>query len=128
MNVFSDLGDARSLRTAIDVFYRRVLDDPVTSPYFEGVDLARLSAHQRAFLAMALGGPDVYTGRHLASAHDGLGIDDEAYDVLVEHLLSTLRDFDAPPDLLSRLVDRIEELRTLVVTPVAAPSRAPDGR
>jgi hemoglobin len=38
-------------------------------PYFDGVDLDRQVAKQAAFLAMALGGPDLCTGRDLRTAH-----------------------------------------------------------
>ena len=45
------------------VLYRRVLADPELAPWFEGIDLDRLKAHQRSFLAAAFGGPRVFGGR-----------------------------------------------------------------
>lgn len=115
MNAYEQVGGARTLRTAVDVFYRRVLDDPATAAYFQGIDLARLSAHQRAFLTAVLGGPDTYAGRDLFSAHAGLDIDDQAYDAVVEHLLGTLRDLDVPADVFDHVVGRLDELRPLIV-------------
>jgi hemoglobin len=114
--LFDDIGGTPLIRTAVDVFYRRVRADEMVAAYFTGIDAQRLAAHQRAFLTAALGGPDTYSGRDLASAHAGLAIDDAAYDCIVEHLLSTLRDLQVAAEALDVLVERLAELRPLVVT------------
>ncbi len=48
-------------------------------------DLRRLTSHQRAFLAAALGGPDIYAGRDLTRADARLNIDDAGFDAVVAH-------------------------------------------
>jgi hemoglobin len=115
---FDDIGGTPLVRTVVDVFYRRVRGDETVAGYFAGVDTRRLAAHQRAFLTAALGGPNTYAGRDLAAAHAGLGIDDAAYDCVVEHLLAALRDLEVPADVVGVLVDRLSDLRSAVVTPV----------
>ena len=50
-SLFEEIGDAATLRTAVNLFYRRVLADPGLAPWFAGVDMRRLRAHQLAFLA-----------------------------------------------------------------------------
>jgi hemoglobin len=113
---FDSAAGAALIRTAVDVFYRRVHADEMVGGYFAGVDAHRLAAHQRAFLVAALGGPNTYAGRDLAVAHAGLAIDDAAYDRIVEHLLAALRDLEVPAGVLHRLVQRLAELRPSVVT------------
>jgi hemoglobin len=115
MSVYDAIGGPRMVRTTVDVLYRRLLADPQVRPYFDGVDLGRLSAHQRAFLSAALGGPNLYGGRDMAAAHEGLGIDDAAFDALAEHLIATLRDLGADPEAVRVVVDRIETFRDAVV-------------
>jgi hemoglobin len=39
------------------------LDDPELKPYFAGVDMVKLKSHRRAFIAAAIGGPEIYSGR-----------------------------------------------------------------
>jgi hemoglobin len=89
-----------------------------------------------AFLAGALGGPNLFNGREIAEAHAGLKVTDWAFDELIGHLATTLRDLGTSPDTVDRLVQRLEPLRTAVVDrgteapvspPAAEPSEAPPG-
>jgi hemoglobin len=86
-----------------------------------------------AFLAGALGGPDLFNGRDLATAHAGLKITDWAFDELIGHLATTLRDLGTSPAAVDRLVRRLEPLRAAVVDETtisslgAVPSAAPPG-
>jgi hemoglobin len=114
--LFDSIGGQRGLRTAVDVFYRRVLADPALMPFFKGIDVSRLATHQRAFLASALGGPDLYGGPGLAVAHHGLQIDDAAFDGVADHLVGTLRDLGADAEVLRAVSERLESHRSAVVT------------
>jgi hemoglobin len=46
-----------------------VLADATLSAFFLGVDIERLKKTQEGFFAMALGGPNAYSGRSLHDAH-----------------------------------------------------------
>ncbi|GAA1983203.1 group 1 truncated hemoglobin [Catenulispora subtropica] len=115
MGVYDSIGGARMLRTAVDLFYRRVLADPALQGFFEGVDVERLSAHQRSFLAMALGGPDLYGGRELAEAHQGMVIGDAEFDAMSGHLVGVLRDLGVGGEELELAIERVEGFRDAVV-------------
>ena len=64
--LFRRLGGMLSIDAAVDAFYDRVIADPELAPFFERVDLRDQRRHQKAFLAMALGGPLRSGGRSLA--------------------------------------------------------------
>lgn len=115
MSVYEQIGGNAGVKTAVSIFYSRVLDDSDLAAWFDGVDLTRLRAHQRAFLSAALGGPDLFAGRDLATAHDGLAITDEAYDGVVEHLASTLHDLGLGGSAIAEVRSRLEALREQVV-------------
>jgi len=85
-------------------------------------DLRRLTSHQRAFLAAALGGPDIYAGRDLTRADARLNIDDAGFDAVVAHLASTLGDLGVPEETVRLIAERIEPLRVQVVTRTLLPS------
>jgi truncated hemoglobin YjbI len=92
-SLFDRLGGAPAVQAATEVFYRKVLADPVLAPYFDDVDMDRQVAKQAAFLTMALGGPSSYTGRDLRTAHAGLaGLSDEHVDLVIGYLAQTLRE------------------------------------
>jgi len=122
MDVYDSIGGPRALRTAVDVLYRRVLADPDLRDFFAGVDLERLAAHQRAFLAMALGGPDLYGGRRLAEAHSGLAIGEADFDAMSAHLVGVLRDLGVGGEALDLVIERVEGFRDAVVRGADVPA------
>lgn len=99
--LFDRLGGAPAVAAAAEAFYRKVLSDPLLAPYFEASDMDRQVAKQRAFLTMALGGPNSYTGAGLRAAHAGLaGLGDRHFDQVIGHLAATLHELGvAEPDI-----------------------------
>jgi hemoglobin len=100
-SLYDRLGGAPAVQAATELFYRKVLSDPLLSHYFDQVDMDRQIAKQAAFLTMALGGPNEYTGRDLRTAHGPLaGLTDEHVDRVIEHLAETLRELGvSEPDV-----------------------------
>ncbi|MFF3852815.1 group 1 truncated hemoglobin [Micromonospora sp. NPDC002575] len=119
MSIFAAIGGAPAVHAAVDDFYVRVLADPTLAPLFGGVDLARLKTHQRAFIAAAIGGPQLYAGRDMAAAHAGLRISDAQFDAVVGHLVDTLAGLGVPGETIARIGDTLAPLRGDIVTAVA---------
>lgn len=115
MSLYDQVGGNTAVKAAVTVFYNRVLADETLAHWFEGIDLSRLRAHQRAFLAAALGGPELFAGRDIATAHAGMNITDEAFDTIIQHLAATLHDLGASDDLVAEVRSRLEALRVDVV-------------
>jgi hemoglobin len=96
-SLYDRLGGALAVQAATELFYRKVLADPLLSGYFADVDMRRQLEMQEAFLTMALGGPNHYTGRDLRSAHATLaGLEDKHVDAVIGHLADTLRELGVP--------------------------------
>jgi hemoglobin len=100
----------------VDDFYARVLADPRLAPFFAGTDLSRLKAHQRSFIAAAIGGPEVFAGRDMATAHAGLAISDGDFDAVVAHLVDTLDGLGVPAEIIGQIGAALAPLRADVVT------------
>lgn len=115
--LYEQVGGHEALAAAVTVFYQRVLADPDLRAWFDGVDLGRLRSHQRAFLAAALGGPDLFAGRDLVAAHAGLAITPAAFDAVVDHLACTLRDLGVDTDVVARIGEHVDALRPRIVGP-----------
>jgi len=113
--IYERLGGEVSIDVAVDRFYERVVADPELAPFFGGVDVRRLRAHQKAFLAMALGGPRRYAGRGLAEAHRHLAIDDHHVDLVAGHLAAVLDGLGVAPALVDEVVTAVDGLRGEVV-------------
>lgn len=123
MSIYDSIGGSGAVRAAVDDFYGRVLADPRLAPFFTGTDLNRLKAHQRAFIAAAIGGPEIYAGRDMASAHAGRGIADADFDAVVSHLANTLTGLGVPEETIGQIAGSLAPLRTHVVDADVAGSR-----
>jgi hemoglobin len=92
--LYERLGGAPAVDAAVDIFYRRVLADGRIAPFFDNVNMEDQIAKQKAFLTMAFGGPNKYTGKDMREAHKKLvanGLNDMHVDAVIENLSSTLR-------------------------------------
>ena len=116
MSIYDSIGGAPAVRAAVDDFYERVLADPKLAPFFTGTDMSRLKAHQRAFIAAAIGGPEIFAGRDMASAHTGLGITDADFDAVVGHLVGTLTGLGVPEETIGQIGSALAPLRPDIVT------------
>lgn len=116
MTIYDQIGGQPVIKTATTVFYGRVTNDAALSQWFDGVDISRLRAHQRAFLAAALDGPQLFTGLDLGESHADKAITDDAYTRVVAHLVTTLEDLGVAERILTEVELRLEALRTQVVT------------
>jgi hemoglobin len=116
MSIYDSIGGADAVRAAVDDFYARVLADPKLAPFFTSTDLDRLKAHQRSFIAAAIGGPEIFSGRDMASAHAALGISDADFDAVVSHLVDTLTGLGVPEETIGQIGSALTPLRADIVT------------
>jgi truncated hemoglobin YjbI len=93
-SLFARIGGLPAIRQVTTDFYAAVLGDPLLAPLFGGVDMAKLTGMQVAFLSVAFGGPGGYAGRDLRTAHAGLELTDEHFDRVVALLAGALKDAD----------------------------------
>jgi len=115
-SLFDQIGGSPAVSAAVEDFYRRVLADPTLQPYFANIDMDRLEAHQRSFLAAAMGGPSQYRGRSMADAHAGLEITDTDFDTVVGHLVETLTALAVPAELIGRVGQTLLPLKDQIVS------------
>jgi hemoglobin len=122
--LFDRIGGQNGVATVVTAFYARVTADPLLAGWFDGLDMARLVAHQRRFLAAALGGPDRYGGRDLCAAHRRLGITDDAFDRVAGHLATALTDLGVHDDDVATILGSVAGLRSAVVAAPVPPEAA----
>src|SRR5437762_2812371 len=123
-SLHSAIGGEPVLAAAVDEFYARVLANPRLAAFFAHTTLDELKMHQRAFLAMALGGPELYTGRTMHDAHAGRGITDADFDRLLVHLVDSLAALDISEPIVEQVIANLEPFRAEIVMDVAAPDGA----
>jgi hemoglobin len=114
--IYDEIGGAPAVTAVVDAFYERLVADPGLMSYFAGRDMARLKAHQRALVTVALGGTsEQYNGRMMHPAHAGMAITNEAFDMVLDHLLAVLTEVGVPPVTSAKILAILQPLRTDVV-------------
>ena len=116
--LFSKLGGEGAVNAAVDIFYRKVLSDDRISDFFDDVDMDRQAAKQKAFLTMAFGGPNQYTGTDMRRGHAHLvakGLNDMHFDAVVENLAATLQELNVPAAYIAEVAALCETTRNDVL-------------
>lgn len=105
--LFEQIGGAAAVDAAVDLFYRKVLADASISHFFDTTDMDAQRTKQKAFLTMAFGGPNTYTGKDMRDAHAELvknGLNDSHFDAVAGHLSATLSELGVPEELLNQVM------------------------
>jgi len=116
--LYAQLGGEAAVDAAVDVFYRKVLSDKRISSFFDGVDMDRQAAKQKAFLTMAFGGPHNYSGADMRRGHQHLvarGLNDSHFDAVVELLGQSLAELGVAPALIAQVAAIAESTRNDVL-------------
>jgi len=118
MSVYDEIGGEAAVDAAVDIFYRKVLQDDRIKQFFDGVDMDRQAAKQKAFLTMAFGGPNNYTGEDMRRGHAHLvakGLNDSHFDAVMENLGATLKELNVPDNLIAQAAAIAESTRNDVL-------------
>jgi hemoglobin len=112
--LYERIGGEAAVNAAVDLFYRKVLNDYRINRFFDSTDMDKQIAKQKAFFTMAFGGPNNYTGQDMRNAHAHLvkmGLDDSHFDAVMEHLGATLVELNVPANLIAEAAAIAESAR-----------------
>jgi hemoglobin len=101
-----------------DEFIGRLATDKTVGRFFVGAsDNSKMRIRQLVVdqLCAATGGPCVYIGRDMKTAHKGLGITEEDWNISVKHLLATLTKFKVPENLQKEVAAAVSSLKADIV-------------
>ena len=115
MTHYERLGGDPGIAALLEGLYLRGLADPLLAPFLDNIDIARLKAHQFAFLSQALGGPLQYSVPNLMQAHARLPIEERHFDIFITHLRDTLKEIGAADDLVAEIMTQVTPLRSVIV-------------
>lgn len=117
-SLYSRLGGYDALVAVTKDFIGRLATDPQLSKFFTGLNdtsKARVESHVVDFLCVATGGPCIYTGQDMKTAHTGLHITDSDWNVAATHLTETLNKFNVPAKEQSEVMSAIGGLKGDIV-------------
>jgi hemoglobin len=106
--LYEKLGGEKAVDAAVDIFYEKVINDVDLAPFFDGINLERQRKMQKAFLTVAFGGPNNYSGRGMRAAHArpvAIGLNESHFNKVAEHLQRTLLELSVPYDLIQEVMN-----------------------
>lgn len=119
VSLYDQLGGAAAVDAAVDIFYRKVISDDRVNRFFDGVNMDGQAAKQKAFLTMAFGGPNNYTGLDMRKGHAHLvaqGLNDSHVDAIIELLGQTLAELGVRKELIDQVAAIAESTRNDVLS------------
>ena len=113
--LYDRVGGDKAMEIAVDVFYRKVLQDDLVSRFFEDVDMEGQRLKQKSFLAMAFGGPYQYSGLDLRKAHgrlvEQMGLTGEHFDRVLAIFRETLEEIQVSSKEIDEMMGVLESTR-----------------
>lgn len=107
-SLYEKIGGDKALNAAVDIFYNKVTSDPALSPFFDGISMDRQKKMQKAFLTVAFGGPNKYSGKGMRAAHSrpvAIGLNEKHFDKVANHLQKTLLELSVPYELIQEAMN-----------------------
>src|SRR5262245_41155097 len=115
-SLYDRLGGRPAITAVVDDFVADVAADKRINKFFAKANIARLKVRLVEQICQGTGGPCVYKGADMETAHAGLGIRDKDFDALVEDLAKSLKKFKVPAKEQKELVAILAPMRKDIVT------------
>ena len=116
--LYKRLGGYDAMAAVTDDFLRRLTADPSFTRFFSGHSTDSLKKIRQLIvdqLCTATGGPCVYVGRDMKTAHAGLGITEKDWDTSVKYLTATLDELNVPAKEKSEVLTAVSGLKKDIV-------------
>ena len=123
-SLYDRLGGKAAITAAVGQFYGCVLADPELQPFFVKTNMKWLKTRQAQFLTQALGGPALYQGQYMKTAHTHLAIEARHFERAAGHLVGALHTLGVPQALIDEAIVGIAPLADNIVnTPPSTAER-----
>ena len=117
-SLYQRLGGYDAIAAVTDDFIGRLAQDKQLSRFLAGHSkdsLGKIRQHVVEFLCAATGGPCVYMGRDMKTAHQGMGITEADWKAAVADLTATLEHFKVPEKEKDEVLGAVASLEKDIV-------------
>ena len=115
-SLYQRLGGYPAIKAVVDDFVGNVAADKRINRFFARTDIPRLKQNLVDQICTGTGGPCIYTGRDMKSAHAGMGVTSSHFNALVQDLQKTLRKFKVPKKEQGELLAVLGPMKKDIVT------------
>jgi hemoglobin len=115
-SLYQRLGGYPAIKAVVDDFVGNVAADKRINRFFAGTNIPRLKQNLVDQICSGTGGPCIYTGRDMKSAHAGMGVNSNHFNALVQDLQKTLKKFKVPKKEQGELLAVLGPMKKDIVT------------
>jgi hemoglobin len=115
-SLYQRLGGYPAIKAVVDDFVGNVAADKRINRFFARTDIPRLKQNLVDQICSGTGGPCIYTGRDMKSAHAGMGVNSNHFNALVQDLQKTLKKFKVPKKEQGELLAVLGPMKKDIVT------------
>jgi hemoglobin len=113
------LGGEDAVKAVVEAFYDKVFVDEDLKPFFANTDQAKQRQRQAKFLIQLMDGKMPNAAEYMRNAHSKyvheMNMGDKEFDIVAGHLVSTMKDFKVPEELIGETGAALESLRDPVL-------------
>ena len=115
-SLYDRLGGYDAILAVTDDFIKNVAADKRINGFFAHTDIPAFRRKLADFLCVGTGGPCIYIGRNMVSAHAGMGVRNRDFTALVQDLGKTLKKFKVPQREQTELAAILAPMKKDIVT------------
>lgn len=115
-SLYDRLGGYNAISAVVDDFVANVAADKRINKFFAKANIERLKRRLKDQLCQASGGPCIYLGADMKTAHAGMGIRNRDFDALVQDLVKSLNKFKVPKAEQKEIASVLLPMRKDIVT------------
>jgi hemoglobin len=116
--LYKRIGGYDAIAAVTDDFIGRLASEPSIAPMLRGHSQSSLAKIRQLVIEQicaAAGGPCLYTGRDMKTAHKGLGITEDQWNASVRHFTASLEKFNVPAKEKGELLGIVGSLKSDIV-------------
>lgn len=117
-SLYDRLGGYDAIATVVDKLMQDLAEDAQVGRFLSHIPDGRAThvrQHMVDFICSVTGGPCVYVGKDMKSAHSGMGLTDSDWNITVSYLTDVLNDLSVPKQEQTELLTSLASLKSSVV-------------
>jgi len=114
-SLYVRLGGHGTIRKIVDDFAVRLAADVRLNKHFAGINMMALKEKLVGQLGELCGGPEVYTGKDMKTAHRGMGISEMEWNAFIDDLTQSLAAAGVPEVQKQELLVKLSPMKSDIV-------------
>ena len=114
-SLYERLGGEQGVRNIVNDVLDKNLNNPLIGHYFQKIDMDKLKQLVFEFFSMGRGGPHQYTGRDMLTAHTGLNIKEEHFQIANNDTIQALEENGVGEEEINEVITILDSMKGDVV-------------